>query len=120
MSIWPYIGDGARQFRWRSAGLAMALRARNVHYALHTLQARHWHALAMKNGGPRVWQAMLGLVDQVESALATVESRLPPSFPGQTWDAVRTGMRVTGASVRMGSKRAGTLAIRHQLEDDYH
>ena len=52
ISIWPYIGDGAHQFRWRSAGLAMALRAKNAHYALHTLQARHWHALAMKNGGP--------------------------------------------------------------------
>jgi hypothetical protein len=39
ISIWPYIGDGAHQFRWRSAGLAMALRARNVHYALHTLSS---------------------------------------------------------------------------------
>ena len=34
ISVWPYIGDGANQFRWRSAGLAMALRARNAHYAL--------------------------------------------------------------------------------------
>lgn len=107
MSIWPYIGDGARQFRWRSAGLAMALRARNVHYALHTLQARHWHALAMKNGGPRVWQAMLGLVDQVESALATVESRLPPSFPGQTWDAIRTGMRSQARLFESGRNELG-------------
>jgi serine/threonine-protein kinase HipA len=93
ISAWPYIGEGAHQFRWRSAGLAMALRARNVHYALHTLQARHWHALAMKNGGPPVWRAMLGLVDQVESVLVTVESRLPPSFPEQTWEAMRTGLR---------------------------
>jgi serine/threonine-protein kinase HipA len=54
----------------------MAVRAKNVHYALHT-PASPAHALATKNGGPPVWQAMLGLVDQVEPALATVESRLP-------------------------------------------
>lgn len=36
ISVWPYIGEGARQFRWRDAGLAMAVRAKNVHYALNT------------------------------------------------------------------------------------
>jgi serine/threonine-protein kinase HipA len=93
ISVWPYIGDGANQFRWRSAGLAMAMRAKNAHYTFHSIHARHWHALAMKNGGPPTWQAMLALVGQTEGALADVESRLPRSFPGRTWDTIQAGMR---------------------------
>ena len=93
ISVWPYIGDGAKQFRWRTAGLAMAVRAKNAQYTFQSIRARHWHALATKNGGPAVWQAMLGMIDQLEGALAAIESRLPPSFPGRTWDAIQTGMR---------------------------
>ena len=93
ISVWPYIGDGANQFRWRSAGLAMALRAKNAHYTFHSIRARHWHALAMKNGGPPTWQAMLAMIGQVEDALEAVESRLPRSFPGRTWDTIQAGVR---------------------------
>jgi hypothetical protein len=50
---------------------------------------------------------MLGLVDQVESALATAESRLPPSFPGQTWDAIRTGMRSQARLFESGRNELG-------------
>jgi serine/threonine-protein kinase HipA len=92
ISVWPYIGDAPNQFRWRSAGLAMALRTKNAHYALHTIQARHWHALAMKHGGPQVWEAMLALVERVEPALKAVERILPRGFPVRVWDTVRAGM----------------------------
>ena len=53
----------------------------------------HWHALAMKNGGAPSWQAMLTVIDQVDGALATVESRLPRSFPDRTWDTIQAGVR---------------------------
>ena len=105
ISVWPYIGDGANQFRWRTAGLAMAVRAKNAHYTFHSIRARHWHALAMKNGGPPVWQAMLGMIGQVEGALAAVESRLPRSFPSRTWDAIQTGMRSQAHAVHRWSER---------------
>jgi serine/threonine-protein kinase HipA len=93
ISIWPYIGDAASQFRWRTAGLAMALRAKNAHYTLHTIQARHWHALAMKNGGLSVWRAMLEMIERIESAIKGVEARLPAKFPGRLWEAIKAGMR---------------------------
>jgi serine/threonine-protein kinase HipA len=93
ISVWPYLGDGANQFHWRSAGLAMALRARNAHYTFHSIRTRHWHTLAMKNGGPPTWQAMLAMVDHIEEALAAVESRLPRSFPGRSWDTIQAGVR---------------------------
>ena len=56
------------QFKRRKAGLAMAIRSKNVHYLFHTIEARHWHALAMKNGGPGVWKAMVDLAGRVEAA----------------------------------------------------
>lgn len=93
ISVWPCIGDAANQFLWRSAGLAMAVRAKNAHNAFHAIRTRHWHALAMKNGGAPSWQAMLTVIDQVDGALATVESRLPRSFPDRTWDTIQAGLR---------------------------
>ncbi|NRF65431.1 type II toxin-antitoxin system HipA family toxin [Aquincola sp. S2] len=93
LSIFPYIGDAPNQFRWRRAELAFALRAKNVHYDLHGIHARHWHALALQHGGAPVWQRMLGHVDGVEAALQRVENDLPADFPRRTWLAISRGMR---------------------------
>jgi serine/threonine-protein kinase HipA len=93
LSMWPYFGDSHNQFKQRRAGLAMAIRSKNTHYLFHTIQARHWRQLAMKNGGLAVWEAMLGLVERINEALAIVESELPPDFPARTWETISTGMK---------------------------
>jgi serine/threonine-protein kinase HipA len=93
LSMWPYFGKGSNQFSRRQAGLAMAMRSKNVHYRFDTIQTRHWHQLAMKNGGPAVWGALAGLAQRVEPALAAVEARLPRDFPGKLWDAISVGMK---------------------------
>lgn len=93
ISMWPYFGNGPNQFQPRKAGLAMAIRSRNTHYVLHTIEARHWHRLAMKNGGIEVWNAMLDMVQSVDAVLEEVESLLPADFPPWTWEAISHGMR---------------------------
>jgi serine/threonine-protein kinase HipA len=105
LSVWPYAGDGPDQFNPRQIGLAMALRSRNAHYRMDTIQARHWHGLAMKHGGPAVWSAMQGLVERVAPALDAVGARLPKGFPGRTWDAISRGMRAQAARFAAGSPR---------------
>ena len=110
ISVWPYIGDGAHQFRWRQAGLAMALRSKSAHYALHTIQARHWHALAVKHGGATVWDAMRSLTAGVEPALARLEARLPSSFPERTWARIRAGMRSQARLFAAGLAATGSSA----------
>ena len=102
LSMWPYFGKGPNQFDRRRSGLAMPMRSKNVHYGLDTIHTRHWHGLAMKNGGPSVWAAMLGLVEQVEPALAAVEQRLPPAFPGRSWEAISKGMKGEADRFRSG------------------
>jgi len=93
LSIWPYVGKGHGQLNHRDVRVAMALRSKNVHYDIYGIRARHWHNLAMKNGGPTVWEAMLGLVDQVEVALVAVETQLPENFPDRIWTPIAYGMR---------------------------
>lgn len=93
LSMWPYFGKGRNQFDKHKAGLAMAVRSTHAHYRFQDIQTRHWHQLAMKHGGPRVWQAMLDMVEGVETALSSVEAVLPAAFPPYTWEAVSVGMR---------------------------
>ena len=93
LSVWPYVGRGRGQIHLRDVRLAMAIRSRNTHYHLHTIQARHWHDLAMKNGGPDVWHAMLELIGTLEPALSDVEAHLPKDFPDRIWTPIAQGMR---------------------------
>lgn len=93
LSMWPYYGDGANQFRPRKAGLAMAMRSKSAHYLFHTIQARHWQQLAAKHGGDTVWAEMIDLVSRVDRALRQVEQELPKDFPARTWERISRGMR---------------------------
>ena len=93
LSVWPYVGKGRGQLHLRDVRLAMALRSKNTHYEIHTIRARHWHDLAMKNGGPLVWEAMQGLVDRVAPALDAVGAQLPHDFPERIWEPISKGMR---------------------------
>lgn len=106
LSVWPHIGDAPNQFRWKSAGLAMAVRSKNAHNALQTIQPRHWEALAMKNGGAPVWRAMCDLAGKVEATLDDLRGRLPAHFPIKTFDAIAAGTRAQ--AVRFGRGLEGT------------
>lgn len=93
LSMWPYFGKAANQFDQRKAGLAMAIRSGNAHYRFQEIQTRHWHQLAMKHGGPAVWNAMLDMIERVDRALAHVEAGLPADFPAHTWETISLGMK---------------------------
>jgi serine/threonine-protein kinase HipA len=97
LSILPYVGDGAAQFRWRKVGPAMALRSKNAHRHFYDIEPRHWHALAMRYGGPPVWEAMVRLVQRVEPALDQIGHALPEDFPPRTWETISQGMRSQAA-----------------------
>lgn len=92
LSMWPYVGKGRGQLHLRDVRLAMALRSKNTHYDIYGIHTRHWHNMAMKNGGPAVWEAMQGLVERVEEALDAVEARLPDPFPDHIWTPIADGM----------------------------
>lgn len=97
LSIFPYVGDGASQFRWRKVGPAIAVRSKNVHWHFHDIEPRHWQALALKHGGTAVWATMQQLVAKVGPALDAIGAALPGDFPPRTWDAIAGGMRAQAA-----------------------
>ncbi|WP_243397828.1 HipA domain-containing protein [Herbaspirillum robiniae] len=93
ISMWPYFGNGANQFRARQAGPAMTIRSKNPHRHFHTIEARHWRQLAMKHGGQATWQAMLALAQRAPTALDQVQAQLPADFPARTWERIADGVR---------------------------
>ncbi len=93
LSAWSYLGRGAKKMPYQDAKLAMALRSKNVHYTLDSIQARHWKALGEQAGGEHVWGAMLALVLLTGEALDEVEQALPGTFPAQVWESVSKGVR---------------------------
>jgi serine/threonine-protein kinase HipA len=103
ISVWPYLGEAPNQIHWKRASLAMALRSKDVHVALHGIEARHWHALAAKHGGPPVWQQMRTLVGNADSAIESVHSRLPRGFPVRTWERIAQGMRAQARRFEAGA-----------------
>ncbi|VWX61892.1 regulator with hipB [Burkholderiales bacterium 8X] len=105
LSVWPYIGRGRGQLHLRELRLAMALRSKNAHDEVHGIRARHWHELAIKNGGDPVWQAMRAMVDSVDAALDAVETRLPARFPERIWQPIAAGMRSQAGKFKTEASR---------------
>lgn len=93
LSAWPVLGHGANSLSPQKARLAMGLRTKNMHYRLREIRARHYRELADKSGVPTVWDKMQELINNVPSALSTVEKRLPPDFPPTLWERISNGMR---------------------------
>jgi len=92
LSAWPIIGQGANSLSPQKARLAMGLRARNMHYRLREIRARHYRELAEKSGVPAVWDKMQELINNVPPSLAAVEKRLAPDFPRILWERISNGM----------------------------
>ena len=92
LSAWPVIGHGANSLAPQKARLAMGLRAKNMHYRLREIRARHYRELADNSGVPAVWDKMIALINNVPSSLAAVEGRLGSGFPRIVWERISNGM----------------------------
>lgn len=94
ISAWPMCGDGVGKLPYRKLKLAMAVRSKNAHYHLHTIQRRHWIETARRHGlGPDAESILDELASRTPAAIETVERRLPPHFPPQIAEAVFAGLR---------------------------
>jgi serine/threonine-protein kinase HipA len=93
LSTWPVIGRGARQLPIQDARLAMAVSGRNRHYKIAEIHARHWHALAHRVGGAKLWRRMRELAAAVDSVVDRVGARLPHGFPDVVISKIARGTR---------------------------
>jgi serine/threonine-protein kinase HipA len=93
LSAWPVIGSGPNEWPIQKATLAMALRGNSPHRHLRQIHIRHWRRLAALTGAPDAFDQMVSMVDRAESALTSLEARLPAAFPEYVWQRIADGVR---------------------------
>lgn len=92
LSTWPVVGKGSNQVAMNELRFAMALRGKRAHYKMVEIHPRHFRELADRYPGAEAWPAMIELAGRVESAVSSVERRLPKGFAESVWAPISKGM----------------------------
>jgi serine/threonine-protein kinase HipA len=92
LSAWPVIGRGPNQLPFQDGKLAMSIRGTSRHYRLKDIQARHWHALALRAGVPELWPRMRSMMETAQANVEIVRGRLPVRFPKRVVHAIAEGV----------------------------
>lgn len=94
LSAWPIIGSGRNQLPKKKAKLAMALRSKNAHYLLSTIQRRHFNKVAARCGlGKNAEFLIEEIVDQTPMVIEQVRKLIPEGFPTDVSEAILTGLQ---------------------------
>jgi serine/threonine-protein kinase HipA len=92
LSAWPLIGKGPKLRQYEKVSLAMAVRGKNAHYRLKSIQTRHWYELAKSMAVQGLWERMIEGVQRAPSAIASIEKILPEDFPETVYTAIAKGI----------------------------
>lgn len=92
LSAWPLIGKGPKQRQYEKVSLAMAVRGKNAHYRLNSIQTRHWFELARAAGVQGLWERTIESVERAPGAIASIENKLPKEFPERVYAAIAKGI----------------------------
>ena len=92
LSAWPLIGKSAKLKQYEKVSLVMALRGKNAHYRLSSIQTRHWFDLARSVGIEGLWERMIDTVERAPDAIASIEKTLPRDFPETVYVAIAKGI----------------------------
>ncbi len=94
LSAWPVIGHGHGKIEWQKAKMAMAIPgAKSRHYHLYLIQRRHWKALADLTRISGLWEAMVNMVEGLDTAIAQVSGNLHPSVQVELATKIFDGAR---------------------------
>lgn len=100
MSIWPVEGDGANQWSWYKAKLAMAIPGKSRHYAFRDVQRRHFNAMALKCGFGASAEPIIGrIIERTPAVIDEVAAQLPKDFPPRVAQRIFDGMRKSVAAL---------------------
>ncbi|KML55808.1 toxin HipA [Burkholderia cepacia] len=94
MSIWPVEGDGANQWSWHKAKLAMAVHGKRKHYAMRDITRRHFTAMAETCLlGDIATPIVERLIDMTPRVIESVGAALSPGFPARVAERILGGLR---------------------------
>lgn len=99
LSAYPVIGTGANQLSPFKAKMAMCVRSKNKHWAMHEIVRRHWLNVGTEHGvvtpDGRGTEAVLDeLMAQTPEVVSTVRALLPEKFPAHVADSILNGLQV--------------------------
>ncbi|MEL4890726.1 type II toxin-antitoxin system HipA family toxin [Xanthomonas protegens] len=93
MSAYPVLGDGPHQWSPYDITLAMALLGKNKHYAMHSIQRRHFSSTAQKVGyAPSAEPIIEEILARTPAAIAEVRADLPQDISPRVVDAILGGL----------------------------
>ena len=93
LSIWPVIGNGAKQISWHNARLAMSIRGKNKHCMMKDIQRRHFNETAARCGlGDTAEPFIKKILVATPNVIASVQAEIPIGFPQHVRDTVLTGL----------------------------
>ncbi|VWB81604.1 toxin HipA [Burkholderia lata] len=94
MSIWPVEGDGANQWSWHKAKLAMAVHGKRKHYAMRDITRRHFSAMAeqclLGDIATPIVERLIAMTPQV---IESVGAALPAGFPTRVAERILGGLQ---------------------------
>ena len=96
LSIWPIIGNGAKQISWHNARLAMSIRGKNKHYLMKDIQRRHFNQLAARCGlGETAEPLITEILATTPKVIASIQTAIPRGFPQHVLDSVLKGLNAS-------------------------
>lgn len=95
LSVWPIVGGAPNQLDYKKLNLAMAMRGKNKHYDLASIQRRHFIETAKKCGfGDIAMEAAVAdIIALTPKVIEEVGRKLPESFPLHVFDSIAAGLR---------------------------
>lgn len=92
LSAWPIVGPGTQQVPDDKLKMAMALRGKNPHYHVNTIQLRHFFETAKREGYTDMEDSIQRMAMRVPAALEETARKLPDDFPRKLFDKVAEGI----------------------------
>ncbi|GAC1525902.1 MAG: type II toxin-antitoxin system HipA family toxin [Ramlibacter sp.] len=101
LSAWPIIGETGNLLSIHKAKLAMAISGKSRHYELNSVKRRHFNATAARCGwGENCEDIITEVLANVESAIESASSQIPPGFPDDVARAITDGLRSQATKLR--------------------
>ncbi len=93
LSIWPVIGNGAKQISWHNARLAMSIRGKNKHYLMKDIQRRHFNETAARCGLGETAEPLINeILVATPKVIASIQTQIPSGFPQHVLETILTGL----------------------------
>jgi serine/threonine-protein kinase HipA len=102
LSAWPIVGPKAHQVPADKLKMAMALRGKNAHYHVQTIQPRHFLDTAKREGYADMEGSMRRMAARLPAALEEIAQKLPRNFPENLFHTVANGALTMSRRLQSG------------------